>query len=44
MKIYEGVEVQLLDLGTQHSLVVSFMPWPLYRQEKTLQCPMDRRK
>jgi hypothetical protein len=46
MKAYWGVEIQLhafLDLGIRWRLVVSFTPWPLYPQGKSLLYPLDRR-
>jgi len=45
MKAYWGVEVWLhsyFDLGTIWRQVVSFTPWTLYPQGKSLWYPLDR--
>jgi len=46
MKAYWGSGViapHVFDLGTRLRSVVSFMPWPLYPQEKSPWYPLDRR-
>jgi hypothetical protein len=46
MKTYwgsRGIAPRILDIGTRWRWVVSFTPWPLYPQGKSLLYPLDRR-
>jgi len=38
-----GIVPHILDHGIRWRLVVSFTPWPLYPQGKSLWYPLDRR-